>query len=895
MRPPPLDYERTRDSLLPASLKNDVLVRITFRALYLFSLLFITSSVVPSDWNSPIDDKYRQQNAELFSQYQEAQELIDQYRGNRGNLGRAQSILLNVINSDPNFAPAYYEMGRIQIMAGYVNNSKFKDGSLESAEAMINRSISIEPQYAEAYALLGHLYTLGKDYTAAQQALTRGDEIGTESPWLDLNWADLLVKIGKPDEALTRYLHALAEGTTNKKAHAVALTGVRRYYEAKRDYAEAEKWYQKGLELEPNDAWTWGNYAAFQLYSLGDENGAIVSAEKALAVRDYGMGRSTLGNALYTKWTRRQEQGASVVELETLLARASGFQPDAKRAAKTLATYKETRFAAIHLLNHLNLSHSYAAGEAPLAGMYDAQGRKQRKPIPAPDAITLWTEALAEQDTARRYHKMMAALDAWSETKPLEALEYIDKLPPGNERNSMRSTAISNAASSQPEFMLSRLDSFSNVQEQFQILRTAMNTLGQINGPRAVAMAEKLYAVDRKKTAMSAAYSGWARTDILAASRHYALLPSRADYPAAGQSILGTYLHVDEEGALLWAEKVDGIGGTILWSRAFSQIAAERPAEVLAMLEEVPLTPDTEKGVRKILKALARTHPQLVADYTEKLPMEALRGGIAVQAVARWAEQDPLSALEWTLTQPPIIQESIYGTLVRKLAQADLSFVIDIPVDSLPSQVRSKWITEVLAVYAKQDLDGAVEWLQQFEDYPNYGDWQMQLSFLIARENPRAAIDLVANFTDSPKYLLTLNSVIGIWASIDAQAAADWVQLECPADAKSGSIQALLRVWNQSDSVAAERWASGLPVSADRDLAFSKLYSFTDPRSAQAKRLLAMINDRDKAFAALKLAIINLWRVDQAATEEIIRTSNLTADQEQILNDDLERMLGHRR
>lgn len=477
--------------LLPASLKTDVLVMITFRSLLLLFLLSFASSAVASDWNSPIDEKYRQQNAELFSQYQQAQELIDQYYSKRDGRSRAQNILDHVLDADPNFAPAYYELGRIRIMTGYMSNSGFRDGSFNSAEETINKAISIEPQYAEAYALLGHLYTLAKDYTAAQQALTRSEEIGTESPWLDLNWADLLVKIGKPDEALTRYLHVLAEGTTNVKIQNAALKGVRRYYEAKREYAEADKWYQKGLALTPNAASTWGNYASFQLYSLGDENGAIFSAEKALAIRDYGMGRSTLGNALYTRWARKQEQGASTAELERLYARASTFQPDAKRAAKTLATYKETRFAAIRLLNHLGISHSYTNAEAPYQGMFDAQGQKKRKPKPAPDAVELWTVALAEQDTTRRYHKMMAALDAWSDTKPLEALEYIDKLPPGTERNSMRSMAITNGASVQPEFMLARLDLFTNVQEQFQILNTAMNSLGQTNGPRTVAMAEK--------------------------------------------------------------------------------------------------------------------------------------------------------------------------------------------------------------------------------------------------------------------------------------------------------------------------------------------------------------------------------------------------------------------
>ena len=115
--------------LLPASLKTDVLVMITFRSLLLLFLLSFASSAVASDWNSPIDEKYRQQNAELFSQYQQAQELIDQYYSKRDGRSRALNILVNVLNADPNFAPAYYELGRIRIMTGYMSNSGFRDGS----------------------------------------------------------------------------------------------------------------------------------------------------------------------------------------------------------------------------------------------------------------------------------------------------------------------------------------------------------------------------------------------------------------------------------------------------------------------------------------------------------------------------------------------------------------------------------------------------------------------------------------------------------------------------------------------------------------------------------------------------------------------------------------------
>jgi len=222
----------------------------------MFASITMTSNA--SDWVSPIDTKYKNKNPEVFAMYVEARNLIDSSRGQQRVLMEADEVLKKVLQLDSTFAPAYREYGRLYIKAGYINSvgdvSSFKKGSLGPSEQSILRSIDIESEYADAYVLLGHLYTKMKIFTEAEKALKKAEDIGTEIPWLDLNWADLLKLQGKSEEALLRFEKVIKGKTSNKGAYSKALRGVTRYYESKGNNEKAKIAYLNHLEFEPDSA-----------------------------------------------------------------------------------------------------------------------------------------------------------------------------------------------------------------------------------------------------------------------------------------------------------------------------------------------------------------------------------------------------------------------------------------------------------------------------------------------------------------------------------------------------------------------------------------------------------------------------------------------------------------
>lgn len=313
-------------------------------------LLLVSSSFAfSSEWVSPIDKKYKKKSSVLFKKFSEARDILSSWGGERNKLINADKLLREILTEDPKYAPAYREYGRLYIMAGYIKNQDFKKGSLSPSEKAILQSITIEPNYADSFVLLGHLYTKMRKYTEAEKALTKAEKIGTNIPWLDLNWADLLNRQGKYQKALVRYKKVIKEKTTNKKAYSRALRGITEYYEKVGDKDKIKESYLKRIEFDPMAAWTRGNYSSFLLFYYGDTDEAIKQGEKAIEIMDYGIGRFTLACALYTKWAQLSNSSSNNNKAEKYFKRAKDIYPNIEEVIKKTSKYKTTKTTSVLL------------------------------------------------------------------------------------------------------------------------------------------------------------------------------------------------------------------------------------------------------------------------------------------------------------------------------------------------------------------------------------------------------------------------------------------------------------------------------------------------------------------------------------------------------------------
>jgi Tfp pilus assembly protein PilF len=187
-------------------------------------------------------------------------------------------------------------------MAGYRKNFEVDPDALQAAEKSLTTALALDPAYAEAYVLAGHLYLLQGRNSDAKAALQMAESLGSQDPWLHLNWAAIHMVERNPEDALARYRQVAESGTTNRNAMEGALDGLVSYYRGKNLDGDADRAYRQLIAYSPDVAWHYGNYAGFLLCRLNHFDAAIEQYRIALDKMSYGLARRGLAAALYRKW-----------------------------------------------------------------------------------------------------------------------------------------------------------------------------------------------------------------------------------------------------------------------------------------------------------------------------------------------------------------------------------------------------------------------------------------------------------------------------------------------------------------------------------------------------------------------------------------------------------------
>jgi len=319
-------------------------------AILLATLLFL-SVCTAATWVSPIDEKYQSKSPKLYQMFVESRSLLDSHRGDRAVLVAAKEKLDFILSEDSKFAPAYREYARLYMKAGHISSGNYPKGVLVSSEAALLEAIRIEPDYADSFVLLGYLYTRKKLYDQAEKALIKAGEIGTELPWYHLNYAALLKRTGRLDQALSHYMAVVNSETDNRNAYSSALSGTAFYYQIAQNLPEAEKWFLKYAEYDQS-AWGWGEHSRFMTFNMRDFDQGIESGEKSLSLMSYGIGHLNLACAYYGKWYELRE--SNPVKSKAYYEKAYALFSDTEEAVRELSLYKATRDVAKEL-------HKYSA------------------------------------------------------------------------------------------------------------------------------------------------------------------------------------------------------------------------------------------------------------------------------------------------------------------------------------------------------------------------------------------------------------------------------------------------------------------------------------------------------------------------------------------------------
>jgi len=299
---------------------------------------------------------YAQKVDNAASLTEKAAVLLDNYSGDTRQLIVAKSTLVKAIRLEPAYPQAHVELARYYIKSGHINYRNFQPGTLQAAEQSLNTALELDPNHANAYVLLGHLYMLMGKEKEARKALEKAETIGTDNPWLHMNWADVLEWEGKHDKKMAHYRLLIEQGTVNNNALAKAYRGLINYHNERKEYQISRKMHQDIIDLDPKNAWSRGSYGFDLLHIMGDADSSIEQYKSALSLMNYGAGRFGLANAYLGKWAKLVETNTDSKVSDEFYTKAMRLYSDKSTIVVKSGEYLATHYIVKALIKYKNAS-----------------------------------------------------------------------------------------------------------------------------------------------------------------------------------------------------------------------------------------------------------------------------------------------------------------------------------------------------------------------------------------------------------------------------------------------------------------------------------------------------------------------------------------------------------
>ncbi|GAB3088923.1 tetratricopeptide repeat protein [Lysobacter terrae] len=238
-----------------------------------------------------------------------AQAHLDAWMGRPEELQAARTELDTVLAKNPAAVEAYVQYARYFIDSGMINSRQYDPAKLVLAEKSLDHAIALSPNYAPAFVLRGSLYKLQKRPADAKASLQRARSLGSDSPWLALNEAELFLDETKFADALSMCRAVAKRGNVSDHVLDAAEGCMRDALRGLGHDDEVDALYRATIKRHPQHPWIRGNYANYLLCAMDKPQAAIEYAQSALELMDYGMARTTLAAALYADWAEKVRKG----------------------------------------------------------------------------------------------------------------------------------------------------------------------------------------------------------------------------------------------------------------------------------------------------------------------------------------------------------------------------------------------------------------------------------------------------------------------------------------------------------------------------------------------------------------------------------------------------------
>jgi adenylate cyclase len=218
-------------------------------------------------------------NLEAYLKCLQANEYMHQINPESNALGK--QLAEEAIALDPEYAWAYYVLGRGHMLDVWVKASKSPKESIGKAIGLVQKAIVLDDTNVDAQGLLAFLYSMTRQYDKSIVQAEKALALNPNSAWAHFAVGKTLSFAGRWEESIPEYKKAIR---VNPIPPGNQLWSLGLSYAYTGQYDEAITWCEKAVRQEPNDLLA--RMMMTVVYSLsGRDEEAQVQAAEALRIQ----------------------------------------------------------------------------------------------------------------------------------------------------------------------------------------------------------------------------------------------------------------------------------------------------------------------------------------------------------------------------------------------------------------------------------------------------------------------------------------------------------------------------------------------------------------------------------------------------------------------------------
>ncbi|MDH3800863.1 MAG: tetratricopeptide repeat protein [Deltaproteobacteria bacterium] len=213
-------------------------------------------------------------NLEAYLKYLQANELINRINPESNALGK--QLAEEAIALDPEYAWAYYALGRAYTLDVWLGTSKSPKQSIARAIELTQKAIALDDTFAEAYSRLGFLYSMTRQHDKGIAEAEKAMALNLNSATAHFFLGKTLFFAGRAEESIPEYKKAIRLNPIPPNAYPWSL-GLSYAYTGQ--YEEAITWCEKAVRQAPDSLLARMMMAVVYSVSGRDEQARAESAE----------------------------------------------------------------------------------------------------------------------------------------------------------------------------------------------------------------------------------------------------------------------------------------------------------------------------------------------------------------------------------------------------------------------------------------------------------------------------------------------------------------------------------------------------------------------------------------------------------------------------------------